>query len=159
MRDFNDTAQAAPQRTDVVVNGVRLRDGEVDELERMAGAKRTPLRDGTYWYDPISGAWGAQGGPTLGFRRAGLEVGGPLRASASNGHTGVFVNGRELHRLDVLALERLGRVRLGRYWLDALGNFGREGGRTLGNLAGLAEQAAGSGAAATCGGGATLAAA
>jgi hypothetical protein len=150
------------QRTDVVVNGVRLCDAEVADLERMAGASRIPLRDGTYWYDPVSGAWGAQGGPTLGFRRAGLKVGGPLRANASNGHTGVFVNGRELHRLDVLALERLGQVRLGRYWLDALGNFGREGGGTLGNLASLAEQRAsegsGGGAWATCGGGAALAA-
>jgi hypothetical protein len=147
------------QRTDVVVNGVRLRDSEVAELERMAGVKRAPLRDGTYWYDPVSGAWGARGGPTLGFRRAGLKVGGSLRASASNGHTGVFVNGRELHRLDVLALERLGQVRLGRYWLDALGNFGREGGRTLGNLACLAGEGAGGGASATCSGGAALAAA
>jgi hypothetical protein len=151
------------QLTDVVVNGVRVRDGEVAELERMAGVKRTPLRDGTYWYDPVSGAWGAQGGPTLGFRRAGLKVGGPLRPSASNGHTGAFVNGRELHRLDVLALERLGQVWLGWYWLDALGNFGCEGGRMLGNLAWLAGERAsegsGGGAWATCGGGAALAAA
>jgi hypothetical protein len=143
----------ADQRTDVVINGVRLRDSEVVELS--AGA---PLRDGTYWYDPISGAWGAQAGPTLGFRRAGLRVGGPLRANASNGHTGVFVNGRELHRLDVLALAHLGRVWPGRYWLDAAGNFGREGGRKLGNLAGLAQQRSGAGAWATCGGGTALAA-
>ncbi len=153
----------AEQLTDVVLNGVRLRDEQVAELECMGGAKRIPLRDGTYWYDPVSGAWGAQGGPTLGFRRAGLWVGGPLRPSASNGHTGVFVNGRELHRLDVLALQRLGQVWLGRYWLDALGNFGREGGSMLGNLVWLAEQRAsegsGVGAWATCGGGTALAAA
>ena len=152
------------QLTDVVVNGVRLRDEQVAELERTAGATRTRLPDGTYWYDPISGAWGAQSGPTLGFRRAGLRVGGPLRANASNGHTGVFVNGRELHRLDVLALERLGQVGLGRYWLDALGYFGREGGPMLGNLLRLAEQRAAEAAApvggawATCGGGVLAAA-
>jgi hypothetical protein len=148
----------AKQLTDVVVNGVRLRDEQVAELERMEGAERAPLHDGTYWYDPISGAWGAQGGPTLGFRRAALKVGGPLRANASNGHTGVFVNGRELHRLDVLALQRLGQMSLGRYWLDALGNFGREGGRMLGNLVRLAAQREAAAAArvggawATCGG-------
>jgi hypothetical protein len=150
------------QLTDVVVNGVRLRDGEVAELERMAGKRCAPLRDGTYWYDPVSGAWGAQSGPALGFRRAGLGIGGPLRANASNGHTGVFVNGRELHRLDVLALQRLGQVWLGRYWLDALGNFGREGGKMLGNLARLAEQRAGAaadgGVWAACGGAAPAAA-
>ncbi|MGH8682230.1 MAG: hypothetical protein ACREVS_17945 [Burkholderiales bacterium] len=151
------------QLTDVVVNGVRLRDEEVAELERLAGVKRAPLRDGTYWYDPVSGAWGAHSGPTLGFRRAGLAVGGPLRPGASNGHTGVFVNGRELHRLDVLALERLGQAWLGRYWLDALGNFGREGGSMLGNLVRPGEPRASEGtrggAWATCGGGAALAAA
>jgi hypothetical protein len=151
------------QLTDVVVNGVRVRDEQVAELECLEGGRRAPLRNGTYWYDPVSGAWGAQAGPTLGFRRTGLKVGGPLRPNASNGHTSVFVNGRELHRLDVLALERLGQVWLGRYWLDAPGNFGREGGRMLGNLAWLAAErasaGAGGGAWATCGGGAALGAA
>ncbi len=130
------------QQTDVVVNGVRLRDADVAELERMPAGRRAPLPDGTYWYDPISGAWGAQGGPTLGFRRAALQIGGPLRGNASNGHTGVFVNGRELHRLDVRALERRGQAWLGRYWLDALGNFGREAGPMLGNLVWLPEPTA-----------------
>jgi hypothetical protein len=128
-------------RTDVVVNGVRLNDGDVAQLERLEGGKHAPLRDGTYWYDPVSGAWGAQAGPARGVRRAGLQVGGPLRPNASNGHTGVFVNGRELHRLDVAALARLGEVRPGRYWLDAEGNFGREGGPRLGNLVRLAARA------------------
>lgn len=146
----------ADQRTDVVVNGVRLTDREVAELEHGDRGRQLPLHDGTYRYDAISGAWGAQGGPTLGFRRAGLAIGGPLRASASNGHTGVFVNGRELHRLDVLALRRLGQEWLGRYCLDALGNFGRERERTLGKLVWFAESrasgASGGGAWATCGG-------
>lgn len=123
------------QERDVVVNGGRLTDVQVAELERMQG---TPLADGTYWYDPISGAWGAKSGPTLGFRAAALWLGGPLRPDASNGHTGVFVNGRELHRLDVLALQRLGQTWMGRYWLDALGNFGREGEQPLGKLAWVA---------------------
>jgi hypothetical protein len=124
---------------------VRLSDREVAELEHTERMNRAPLRDGTYWYDPVSGAWGAQAGPTLGFRRPGLKLGGPLRPNASNGHTGVFVNGRELHRLDLLALERLGQAWLGRYWLDASGNFGPEGGRMLGNLVWLAESRAGEG--------------
>jgi hypothetical protein len=147
------------QPIDVIVNGVRLGAAQVAELEHLEDGKRSPLRDGTYWYDPVSGAWGPQGGATLGFRRPGLALGGPLRANASNGHTGVFVNGRELHRLDLVALQGLGQAWSGRYWLDALGNFGREGGRMLGNLASLAEQhaAAAPSAWATCGGGAALA--
>jgi hypothetical protein len=83
---------------------------------------------------------GGWGGPTLGFIQPGLDVGGPLRFDASNGDTGVFINGRELHRLDVLGLQRFGPVWPGRYWVDAMGNFGFEGGIMIGNLWMLAQQ-------------------
>jgi hypothetical protein len=125
------------ERTDIVVNGVHLSAEQLAELER---SHRAPLRDGRYWYDPISGAWGAQGGPTLGFIHAGLELGGPLPADASNGETGVFVNGRELHWYDLAGLQQLGPIWPGRYWIDALGNFGIEGGARLGNLCWLVQQ-------------------
>jgi hypothetical protein len=115
----------------VVINGVRLSDDHVDTLEDMY---HTHMRDGTYWYDRICGAWGVEGGPTLGFMQAGLDMGGPLRADASHGDTGVFINGRELHRLDVVGLRQLGPVLAGRYWVDAMGNFGFEGGMMIGNL-------------------------
>jgi hypothetical protein len=53
--------------------------------------------------------------------------------------TGVFVNGRELHPLDVIGLQGLiGQVWPGRWWVDAQGNYGVEGGPTLGNLMVLA---------------------
>jgi hypothetical protein len=81
-----------------------------------------------------------QGGPTLGFIQAGLDIGGPLRADASNGDTEVFINGRQLHRLDVIGLQQLGPVLPGRYWVDAMGNFGFEGGMMIGNLWLLAQQ-------------------
>jgi hypothetical protein len=99
--------------------------------------------DGSYWYDKVSGAWGRQGGPALGLTLPGLEVGGALRPDASGGNTGVFVNGRELHDLDVLGLRQIaGAVVPGRYWIDAQGNGGYEGGPALFNLALLAQQAA-----------------
>jgi hypothetical protein len=124
----------------VVVNGERLVDAALRELESRF---RATVPDGSYWYDKVSGAWGLQGGPAQGLTLPGLEIGGPLRADASNGNTGVFVNGRELHMLDVLGLQQIaGAVAPGRYWIDAQGNGGYEGGPALFNLALMVQQAA-----------------
>src|SRR5262245_6296993 len=57
-----------------------------------------------------------------------------LRADASNGNTKVFINGRKLHVMDVLGLLQLGPVYPGRYWVDAAGNCGFEGGPAFINL-------------------------
>lgn len=100
------------------------------ELERQA-----QLPDGSYWYDPISGALGLWGGPTLEFAKPALEF-AALPEMASGGGTGVFVNGRELHPEDRARVSGLvGRqIPLGRYWMDSEGNVGPEGGGTLMNL-------------------------
>jgi hypothetical protein len=108
----------------VFVNGQALPAKTVQALER---AYRVPIAPGRYWYDRVSGAWGVRGGPTRGFLPAGLTIGGALAEDASAGTTGVYVNGRELHVLDVLALQRFTLVSQGRYWLDAQGNGGLEG--------------------------------
>ena len=123
----------------VVINGVRLDDRTVQQIEQ---AYRVRVVDGDYWYDPATGAWGQRGGPAAGLILAGLRIGGPLRADASGGGTGVFVNGRELHPIDVQRLQQIGQgpVPLGRYWMDASGNYGYEGGPALGNLWALASQ-------------------
>jgi hypothetical protein len=130
----------------VVVNAVRLPDAEVQGLERQY---RISLADGDYWYDKRSGAWGMRRGPTVGFTVPGLQLGGQLRADASAGNTGVFINGRELHQNDVIALMQLGPVYQGRYWVDGQGYFGVEGGPALGNLWLLARAAQRSGGAQT----------
>jgi hypothetical protein len=62
----------------------------------------------------------------------GEPLGGPLPANASAGNTGVFINGRELHAIDVQNLDTIfapfgTRTQKGRYWSDANGNFGLEG--------------------------------
>lgn len=137
---------AAPQTRRVIVNGVAVSDQEL-------AASAVPIPDGAYWYDPMCGAWGYQGGPCVGFTAPGLRLGGPLRPDASNGNTGVFINGRQLHMNDVLALQRLGPVLPGRYWVDAQGNCGFEGGPAFVNLRTLAAQAAGAGAAGAAGSG------
>lgn len=101
----------------------------------MERAWNTAVLDGRYWYDRANGAWGSEGGPCTGFIQAGLPLGRPLMANASGGGTGVYVNGRELHPQDVFALTRVMQVWPGRYWVDAIGNFGWEGGPAVGNLA------------------------
>ena len=133
-----DKFRAGSDRT-VVINGTRLSRKQIDSLEQ---AYRVKIQGGTYWYDKTCGAWGLQGGPTAGFILPNLDLGGPLRADASNGTTGVFVNGRQLHTYDVLALQQLlGPIAPGRYWLDAQGNVGIEDGPMLFNIVRIANTA------------------
>lgn len=119
------------QQRRVFINDRALMDEQLQQLEQNY---RTPIRDGSYWYDRKTGAWGFPGGPTSGFVHPDLDIGGALRADASHGDTGVFINGRELHRIDVQGLRRLGPVLQGRWWMDAAGNFGAEHGPWLGNI-------------------------
>lgn len=135
----------ASSRAAVVVNGHAL---EPDRLAALASQFGIAAREGRYWYDPISGAFGLEGQATAGFLPAGLALGGPLRADASGGgdgrYGGVFVNGRELHPFDIAGLQGLvGNVFPGRYWVDAQGSFGLEGQGPLGNLRWLAQQRGG----------------
>jgi hypothetical protein len=125
----NALADAGSDRF-VAVNGVRLDDGTLALLELgFAGAT---IPDGRYWYDPVSGMWGAEGWPAAGQLLPWLPLGGPLRFDASGGASAVVVNGRALHPLEVVWLEqRLGPIPPGRYWLDAWGRGGVEGGPAL----------------------------
>lgn len=127
----------AAQQRSVVVNRVRLSEQQVRAFEQRWSVK---LQDGRYWYDRVSGAWGMDGGPTAGWIRPGLDLGGPLPADASNGNTGVYINGRELPQTDVATLMRITPVYPGRWWVDAQGTFGAEGGPALGNLWLMAQQ-------------------
>jgi hypothetical protein len=124
----------------VIVNGVSLDESAIEMLDWRYGIRTVP---GRYWYDRISGAWGLEGGPAMGQIRAGLAIGGPLRANASGGRTGVFVNGRELHLQEVLALRQCTVVIPGHYWVNAYGIGGLEGGPPMFNLAALCRQAGG----------------
>lgn len=134
----------ATARRGVKFNGRDLSGQQAATLSRLEQAIGR-LPDGEYWYDPATGASGRWGGPTLAFLPAGLELGGKLPAEASGGGqgvlTGVFINGRELHPVDVLGLrEIIGVVLPGRWWVDAQGTYGLEGGPALGNLVVIAQQ-------------------
>jgi hypothetical protein len=127
----------------VVVNGKQLRDDQINFLEQKYLA---PLPNGYYWYDRMCGAWGIIGGPVLCTLEPNHNIGGPLQPGASGGNTGVFINGRELHYLDIALLQRVVPMIIpGRWWLDVYGNFGSEGGPMLGNLWTLAQSQGSSG--------------
>ncbi|HMK14919.1 MAG TPA: hypothetical protein VK460_07910, partial [Burkholderiales bacterium] len=89
----------------VIINGTQLPAKDIQSLERSYGV---PLQPGRYWYDKMSGLWGYAGQPTAGQIYPGLQLGGPLKANASNGNTGVFINGRELPMIEVQYLQQLG---------------------------------------------------
>jgi hypothetical protein len=126
---------AGPRALRVVVNGVVLEPTRIAALQREHGLR---FASGEFWYDRVSGAWGVVGGPTAGVVAPGIAMGGPLRRDASRGNTGVIVNGREIRMEEVRALQQLVPVYPGRYWIDAQGTFGVEGGPAVGNLAAIA---------------------
>lgn len=110
---------------DVFVNNQRLDDSSVYTLEQFY---KTNIAAGHYWYDNISGYWGIMGGTAQGKLMAGLSLGGPLPQNASDGITGVIVNGRELHQSEVnQIINTYGKIYRGRFWLNAQGLAGYEG--------------------------------
>lgn len=124
--------------SNVFVNGKALTRQQVASFEQQY---QTRLIDGRFWYDDKCGAWGIEGGPTAGFILPSLPLPGPMPASISGGGTGIFINGRELHPVDRQTLVAMfGTAIPGRYWLDAYGNLGVEGGAFLVNLSVAAQQ-------------------
>jgi hypothetical protein len=139
-------APPAPERH-VTFNGRPASGRDLAILERYERAWGVRVPAGDYWYDDASGAAGQWGGPTRGFLAAGLGLGGvAVPAEASGGGqgrlTGVFINGRELHPLDVAGLTQLlGQAPWpGSWWVDRFGNFGPAGAPMLGNLLAIAAQ-------------------
>ncbi len=125
----------------VYVNRVRLDEATLRTLETQY---RMPIQNGRYWYDAICGAWGVEGGPTAGFIYPGLNLPVPMPVDISQGGTGIFINGREIHAQDRVALQQIfGTTIPGRYWLDARGNLGPEGGGAIANLAAAIEASRG----------------
>ncbi len=109
-----------------VLNGVELRFLERGLLSMALGGQVLPA--GCYWYDPMSGMIGREGAAPGGDIPAGLEIGGPLRPDASNGDSNIFLNGREMTRMEVASFRKLGATfTRGRYWMNQQGIGGREG--------------------------------
>ena len=126
------------------INGQAL---SAEQARQLAGYG-IQAQSGSYWYDPVCGAWGLWGGPTAGFVQAGIPVPAPLPAQASNGNTGVFVNGRNIAISELSYLQQLAQVPIapGQYWLDAQGNAGPVGGGAVINYLERARTMGGGGA-------------
>jgi hypothetical protein len=136
-------APGAETERSVYINRTKLESEFVQQVERQYG---TLIADGRYWYDAKCGAWGVEGGPTLGFIMANLELPGPMPEDISGGGTSIFFNGREIHLQDQQALQQIfGFTVPGRYWLDAQGNLGVEGNNyPIANLAAAVQASQGS---------------
>ena len=130
----------------IVVNGRALSAETVGQLQRVYPVAIAP---GRYWYDAVSGAYGREGGPAVGQMIGGLALGGPLRADASHGTSGVFINGRQITVGEKTYLERVCQtpVAPARYWILVNGVGGFEGGPAsfdLGQCPGVRQQNTGS---------------
>lgn len=123
----------------VIVNDRPLSSETILALESYY---RIKIQPGRYWYDHQSGLWGIEGEPVKGILIANLNLGGPLKASASGGSSDVFINGREITHYELSELEKMTHTRIsaGRYWLAANGLAGPEGGPALANLFQIARQ-------------------
>lgn len=126
-------AEAAGGGGKVFINGKALDRVTLEQLQQLYPL---PIPPGRYWYDPVSGAYGVEGKPVTGQMLPGLALGGALRANASRGTSGVFINGRQLTFGEKAYIEQACQtpVMPARYWVNAQGLGGYEGGPASFNL-------------------------
>jgi hypothetical protein len=122
----------------LTINARSLTPEQQARLEALDEFHDLTLPEVNYWYDRRAGLFGFWGGPALVALPPDLDFPGPMPPNCSCGGTGIFANRRELHPLDVEVLTEIGLAIPGRYWLDANGDFGFEGGPLLANLFALA---------------------
>jgi hypothetical protein len=117
----------------VIVNGQALSSQTVAVLEAQY---RVQIQPGRYWYDAVNGWWGVEGQAVAGLLHPGMRLGGMLRANASAGRTGVFINGRQINSTELYHLQRIvgQAIPAGSYWVDAYGNAGPAGGYATVNI-------------------------
>ncbi|KAI5071064.1 hypothetical protein GOP47_0013315 [Adiantum capillus-veneris] len=112
----------------VYVNGRPLTGKEFGEL---LGCKYPPskLKPGRYWYDGGCGYWGKEGDKPEKIISHSLNIGSELSENASAGSTDVYINNREITKVELKMLKFAGfpvspRTR---FWVDAEGSCTEEG--------------------------------
>ena len=108
---------------EIKINDYVLTQEDVSHIKKIYGVDPLP---GFYWYDTRSGVFGLIGGPAAGVMYPG-HLFGTLSSTASNGRSGVFINGRQMQQSEAVVLARLfgyPQPIPGKYWLDANGDLG-----------------------------------
>ncbi len=110
----------------VFINGIPITTQQFDELVAID----FPISDNNrYWYDAKAGLFGIENQGGWRFVKPGLDL-GSLKRDVSGGDSGILINGRELSVQDAEFLTgQIGyALSPGRYWLNAAGHGGLEGG-------------------------------
>ncbi|XVE48624.1 hypothetical protein DITRI_Ditri01bG0016500 [Diplodiscus trichospermus] len=112
----------------VVVNGEPLNQDELHVLQICQNPPKK-LIPGFYWYDKLSGFWGKEGHGPCQIITAQLNVGGHIKANASNGNAKIVINNREITKKELRMLQLAGVHCEGKpsFWLSADGSYQEEG--------------------------------
>ncbi|XWS62478.1 hypothetical protein CRYUN_Cryun06bG0014700 [Craigia yunnanensis] len=112
----------------VVVNGEPLSQDELHVLQTCQNPPKK-IKPGFYWYDKLAGFWGKEGHGSCQIITAQLNVGGHIKANASNGNAKILINNREITKKELWMLQLAGVHCEGKpsFWLSADGSYQEEG--------------------------------